>query len=176
MPLPLSPPLPPVTTIADYSAEQSLLSLEALLHSFGLQIAWVAEGAVIPGGWFEPPEAGLIGNTIYLRHDTPLHSLLHEACHYLCMSPDRRATLHTDAGGDDLEECAVNYLAILLADQIPYYGRERLMDDMALWGYSFRLGSPQLWFATDADDAIAWLLQYNLITPNHQPTGDCRHF
>lgn len=50
------------------------------------------------------------------------------------MDAARRARLHTDAGGDDLEESAVCFLQILLADELPGVGCERLMDDMDTWG------------------------------------------
>ena len=98
-----------------------------------------------------------------MRPDTPLHSALHEACHWLCMDAGRRRGLHTDAGGDDIEECAVCYLQILLADRLPGVGRARLMQDMDAWGYSFRLGSAAAWFESDADDARAWLQERGLL-------------
>ena len=60
-----------------------------------------------------------------MRGDTPLHSILHEACHYICMDEERRSGLDTDAGGDYDEENAVCYLQILLADEIPGFGRDR---------------------------------------------------
>jgi hypothetical protein len=78
------------------------------------------------------------------------------------MSPERRAGLDTDAGGDDAEECAVCYLQILLAECLGI-GRERACADMDAWGYSFRLGSAARWFAEDAADARAWLLEHGLI-------------
>ena len=37
----------------------------------------------------------LIGNVLHARSDTPLHSVLHEAAHFICMSPERRTGLHT---------------------------------------------------------------------------------
>ena len=52
-----------------------------------------------------PEEAGLIGDALYLRPDTPVHSALHEACHYVCMDPARRAGLDTDAGGAGYPLC-----------------------------------------------------------------------
>jgi hypothetical protein len=79
------------------------------------------------------------------------------------MDADRRAALDRDAGGDDLEEAAVCYLQILLADEIDGVGRVRLMRDMDAWGYSFRLGSTELWFSEDAEDAIDWLQQKGLL-------------
>ena len=110
----------------------------------------------------------------FARRDTPLHSVLHEACHTICMSADRRAELDRDAGGDDLEEAAVCYLQVLLADEIPGVGRERLMRDMDAWGYSFRRGSAARWFAEDADDARNWLIDMALIRPDGRPLFQLR--
>ena len=107
-------------------------------------------------------EAGLIGSAVFVRRDTPVHSLLHEACHSICMDDERRRSLHTDAGGDDAEENAVCFLQILLADEIPGVGRARLMEDMDRWGYSFRLGSTRRWFEEDAEDAREWLVKRGL--------------
>jgi hypothetical protein len=105
-----------------------------------------------------------------VRGDTPLHSILHEACHYVCMDAGRRGGLHTDAGGDYDEESAVCYLQILLADQLPGLGRERMMADMDAWGYSFRLGSARAWFERDAADARAWLQKHEIIAQEDRPT------
>ena len=79
------------------------------------------------------------------------------------MTPERRAGLDTDAGGDDAEESAVCYLQILLAGSLANVGRERMCRDMDEWGYSFRLGSAAKWFAEDAQDARRWLRQHGLI-------------
>ncbi len=132
-------------------------ALAALLESYGLELVWIEDDAAIPGSYWGPPEAGLVGARVYARRDTPVHSLLHEACHAICMGADRRRSLDTDAGGDPLEENAVCYLQILLADRLPGVGAERLMIDMDRWGYSFRLGSARAWFENDAEDARAWL-------------------
>ena len=132
-------------------------ALCALFGGHGLGIEWLAADADIPGSYWGESEAGLVGDTLHVRPDTPLHSALHEACHWLCMDAGRRRGLHTDAGSDDVEECAVCYLQILLADRLPGVGRARLMQDMDAWGYSFRLGSAAAWFETDADDARDWL-------------------
>jgi len=136
-------------------------AIEALLHPYGLAVEW-AHGD-IPGSYWGESEAGLIGNRLVLRADTPVHSALHEACHFICADPPRRAALHTDAGGDDLEECAVCYLQIVLADRLPGYSRERMLADMDAWGYSFRLGAARAWFERDADDARGWLEERNLL-------------
>lgn len=145
-------------------AELPTGSLAALLQPLGLQVRFCADGASIPGSYWGAPEAGLIGAQLYVRGDTPVHSALHEACHYLCADETRRAHLHTDAGGSDTEENAVCYLQILLADQLGGYSRTRIFADMQAWGYSFRLGSPAAWFREDAEDAQQWLLK-NLRSP-----------
>jgi hypothetical protein len=106
--------------------------------------------------------------------DTPVHSALHEACHFVCVTPERRVGIDTDAGGDDVEESAVCYLQILLADHLPRVGRERMMRDMDSWGYTFRLGSARAWFVEDAEDARAWLTQHELITADEKPTWKLR--
>jgi len=143
--------------------------LTSLLTSFQLEIRIIETGEDIPGSYWGDEEAGLIGSRLYLRCDTPLHSILHEACHYICMDKHRRTSLDTDAGSDDDEESAVCYLQILLAEKLPSMGRERALTDMDAWGYSFRLGSAKAWFEQDAGDAQAWLLGNNLIDIHNQP-------
>lgn len=128
-----------------------------LLARCGLVLNRIEPAAPIPGTYWGEPEAGLIGTNVYARGDTPLHSLLHEACHVIVAPPERRAGIHTNASESQAEEDAACYLQILLADAIPGAGRERLMADMDAWGYTFRLGSAQAWFAHDADDARTWL-------------------
>jgi hypothetical protein len=135
----------------------------ALLASHGLQLQAVPEGEPIPGSYWGECEAGLIGSTVYARADTPVHSLLHEACHLIVMPPERRAQVHTDATDSVPEEDATCYLQILLADQLPGVGRERLMADMDAWGYTFRLGSARAWFEGDAEDARAFLAARRLL-------------
>ena len=142
-----------VLRLADIDAAD----LCALLGAQGLAVEWLPAGTDIPGSYWGEQEAGLIGDTLYVLPDTPVHSALHEACHWLCMDASRRSGLHTDAGGNDIEECAVCYLQVLLADRLPGVGQARLLQDMDAWGYSFRLGSAAAWFETDADDARAWL-------------------
>jgi hypothetical protein len=139
------------------------MSLELLLDRYGLQLHVVAPEEVIPGSYWGEREAGLIGPRIFARLDTPLHSVLHESAHFICMPPERRAGLDTDAGGDDAEESAVCYLQLVLADMLPNVGRERLCRDMDAWGYSFRLGSTAAWFAGDADDARDWLIRHGIL-------------
>jgi len=56
-----------------------------------------------------------------------------------------------------MEENAVCYLQILLADKLEKVGCERMMVDMDNWGYSFRLGSTKAWFEGDAEDALQYL-------------------
>ncbi|MEX0916457.1 MAG: hypothetical protein WD397_00995 [Wenzhouxiangellaceae bacterium] len=128
-----------------------------LLAGFGIELVDVPSGRDIPGSYWGDDEAGLIENRLYARPDTPLHSILHESCHYICMDAARRSRLHTDAGGDYEEENAVCYLQILLARRIRGYGAGDCMRDMDRWGYSFRLGSAEAWFERDAEDARAAL-------------------
>jgi hypothetical protein len=149
-------------------------TLEQLLTHFGITLSAVDVDTEIPGSYWKDPEAGLIGNSLYLRPDTPVHSALHEACHYICMDTQRRESLDTDSGGDYLEESAVCYLQIILADQLPDIGKQRMFDDMDRWGYSFRLGSTQRWFEEDAEDAREWLEQQGLITADNKPTWQVR--
>lgn len=148
--------------------------LATLLKPYGIEIETVADDNNIPGSFFGDREAGLIGNKLYLRHDTPIHSALHEACHYICMDSQRRAKLDTDAEGDYDEENGVCYLQILLADHLPEVGKERMMLDMDRWGYTFRLGSAKTWFEQDADDARNWLQHYAIIDHTQQPTWHFR--
>jgi len=138
-------------------------ALQHLLARFGLSLATVAPEQPIPGSFWGDSEAGLIGNRLLARADTPLHSVLHESCHYICMDSGRRDQLHTDAAGDYDEENAVCYLQLLLADQLPGVGRERLFSDMDEWGYSFRLGSARAWFEQDAKDAAEWLRRHGIM-------------
>jgi len=146
------------------------VAVALLLARYGMDLVLVAPEEQIPGSYWGECEAGLKGDRLYARLDTPVHSVLHEACHYICMTPERRAGLDTDAGGDDLEECAVCYLQILLADELPGVGRERLCADMDAWGYSFRLGSARAWFESDAEDARLWLLGHGIIDSQGRPT------
>ncbi|HUK02934.1 MAG TPA: hypothetical protein VLW26_11705 [Steroidobacteraceae bacterium] len=150
------------------------MALALLLHRYGLDLALVAPEEEIPASYWGDTEAGLRGDRLYARLDTPVHSVLHEASHYLCMTPERRAGLDRDAGGDDLEESAVCYLQILLAGELRDVGRDRLIADMDAWGYSFRLGSTRTWFEQDAEDARQWLERHGLIDSAARPTGKLR--
>lgn len=150
------------------------LPLVRLLAGFGLDLRVVAPNAPIDGSYWGESEAGLRGNSLFARHDTPLHSILHETAHYICMSPERRAGLDRDAGGDDAEESAVCYLQLLLPDALAGVGRERLFEDMDAWGYSFRLGSTKAWFEQDAQDSRQWLERHGVIDADSNLTGGVR--
>ena len=155
----------PVLRVADVRFSK----LSQLLGRFGLSLQLLDDDAPITGSFWGEPEAGIVKRCVYVRLDTPVHSLLHETCHLICMDEKRRSGLERDAGGDDLEESAVCYLQILLADYIPGVGRGRLMQDMDSWGYSFRLGRCRAWFESDATDARAWLLDHGLLGDNGTP-------
>jgi hypothetical protein len=154
--------------------ETDPLPLTRLLARYGLSVRLLAAGEQIPGSYWGESEAGLRGQVLYARSDTPVHSVLHEACHYICMDDARRSQLDRDAGGDDPEEIAVCYLQVLLADELPGVGRERLFADMDAWGYSFRLGSAAAWFTHDAADARDWLRSHGVIDAVERPTGRLR--
>ena len=155
----------PVLRIADVRFRK----LTELLGRFGLSLGLLDDDAPITGSYWGEPEAGVVRRRVYVRRDTPVHSLLHETCHVICMDENRRAGLERDAGGNDIEEAAVCYLQILLADHLPGVGRDRLMQDMDAWGYSFRLGSSRAWFESDAADARAWLLEHGLLSAAGTP-------
>lgn len=149
-------------------------SLCGLLSPYGLQLEWIPDTAPIPGSYWGESEAGLIGDRLYLRHDTPLHSALHEAAHFVCMTSERRASLERDAGGDHAEENAVCYLQILWGSELSGVGRERILADMDSWGYTFRLGSAARWFDEDASDAHEWLVREAILREDGSLSGLCR--
>ncbi len=160
-----------VAPMTDSRTTSRVIELRALARApiddcvarYGVRVLRVRDGEPIAHSYWGAPEAGLEGALIHARGDTPVHSLLHELGHYVCMSAARRARLVKDAGGDPDEECAVCYLQILLADQLPGFGRERALADMDAWGYSFREGSAHAWWRGDARFARAWLLSHALI-------------
>ncbi len=149
-------------------------ALGLLLDRYGLELVLVAREQIIPGSYWGEREAGLIGARIYARLDTPVHSILHESAHFICMTPERRAGLDTDAGGDHPEENAVCYLQIVFAELLPNVGRSRMFRDMDEWGYTFRLGRAAAWFEQDAEDARRWLVDHGLIDASGAPTYACR--
>jgi len=134
-----------------------------LLRRYGLTLATIDAGMPIPGSYWGESEAGVIGNVVHARADTPVHSLLHEACHLIVAPREKRARIHTDASDSQAEEDATCYLQIVLADALPGVGCEQVMADMDGWGYTFRLGSSRAWFERDADDARIWLEQRALL-------------
>jgi len=148
--------------------------LQKLLQPYGIEIKRVPPDENIPGSFFGEREAGLVGNQLLLRLDTPVHSALHEAGHFICMDSQRREALNTDAAGDYDEENGVCYLQILLSDFLPNMGIKRMMLDMDSWGYSFRLGSAKAWFEEDAEDARQWLLIHKIIDQDSQLTWQLR--
>ncbi|GHA69198.1 hypothetical protein [Cognatilysobacter bugurensis] len=134
----------------------------ALLARYGLSLHLVPDGATIPGSYWGDSEAGIIASSVYVRCDTPVHSMLHEACHLIVLPPERRAAVHTDATDSVEEEDAVCVLQILLAGELPGVGRDRALADMDAWGYSFRLGSARAYFERDAETSWAWLERHGL--------------
>lgn len=154
-----APAAAPVVTLAQIA----FASAVELLHRYGIVLVHVADGAPIPGSYWGEPEAGVIGEKVYARGDTPVHSLLHETCHLIVVPPQRRSQIHTDASESQAEEDAACYLQILLAGALSGVGSQRLMADMDAWGYSFRLGSTRAWFERDSEDAHVWLAARGLL-------------
>jgi hypothetical protein len=144
--------------------------LSKLLSRYNLALNITEQNKDIPGSFWGDDEAGLIANHIYARHDTPVHSLLHESCHYICMDQLRRESLNTNAGGTADEENAVCYLQILLSKELSFMNPAKMMQDMDSWGYNFRLGSCAAWFEQDTKDELQWLLNHGLINMNNTPT------
>ncbi len=157
-----------VTRVADLS----LRNIQLLLNKYQLSLHYINNHNNIPGSYWGDSEAGIINDDLYVRSDTPIHSLLHETCHYVCMDHIRRKQLDTYAEGDYDEENAVCYLQILLANNLPEMNSKMMMQDMDNWGYTFRLGSAKAWFENDAEDALLWLKQHQLLDnmnlPNYQ--------
>lgn len=150
------------------------IALALLLERYGLELSLVAPGEAIPGSYWGESEAGLIGERIYARMDTPVHSVLHEAAHFVCMSAERRMQLDTDAGGDHAEENGVCYLQVVLAGLLRQVGSARMLADMDAWGYTFRLQGASAWFHEDAADARSWLVEHGIIDAAGHPTFACR--
>ena len=155
---------PAVLRLGDIDTDE----IARLLARFGLRLIRCGDDEPIPGSYWGDDEAGLKADRIYARAATPLHSILHESSHYICLTPERRLQIDTDAGSDDAEENAVCFLQVLLADCLAPLGRARMFADMDAWGYSFRLGSSQAWFEDDADDALHWLIKQGLVEQSAQ--------
>ena len=148
-------------SVRDIDLEQA----RQLLARYGLQLESVAEGQAIPGSYWGDAEAGLIGIRVYARADTPVHSMLHEACHLIVLPDDEaRAAVHTNATDSVEEENAVCVLQILLAEQLDGVTRDAALTDMDAWGYTFRLGSAKAYFESDADDSWQWLQDRGLVS------------
>ncbi len=152
----------------------SIANIKNLLKKYQLTLQLIEQNQSILGSFWGESEAGLIANRVYVREDTPIHSLLHETCHYICMDENRRQALDTNAEGGYDEENAVCYLQILLANDLPEMDSERMMQDMDSWGYTFRLGSTKAWFEDDAEDALAWLQDKQLLDSNNQANYQLR--
>ncbi|MGH8051182.1 MAG: hypothetical protein ACRERV_13280 [Methylococcales bacterium] len=151
-------------TLADIGFETA----RALLARYRLELVQLENDRAIPGSFWGECEAGVIGNIVYARLDTPVHSLLHEAGHLIVLPEHKRAEIHTDATDSVAEEDAVCVLQALLGDELPGVGRERIWADMDEWGYTFRLGSAKAYFENDAQDAFAFLIARELINTAHE--------
>lgn len=149
----------PMLLVRDIRFEQA----SQLLACYGLSLHRMDDNAEIPGTYWGAPEAGIIGPNVYVRDDTPVHSLLHEAGHLIVLSPEKREHVHTDATDSDAEENALLLLQVLLAERLDGATRDSAFADMDTWGYSFRLGSARAYFEQDADDSWDWLRTRGLV-------------
>jgi hypothetical protein len=167
---------PAVKRLSDVCPDpfNAVAHLSELLARFGMRMELIAPGVTIPGSYWGDDEAGLIGDTLYARLDTPLHSILHEACHWITCTPAKRANLHTDAADSQEEENATCYLQILLANEVSNFGQTKALEDMDAWGYSFRLGSAKAWFSEDAKAEQLWLQGHGLIDSDNVPSFSIR--
>lgn len=155
-------------------AAQCRSELRELLSRYAIELAEIPIDQDIPHSYWGNPEAGRLRSKLFARPDTPLHSILHEACHYICIPFDQRQSEKIDAGGSFAEENATCYLQIMLGEQLEDYSREIHFQDMDTWGYSFRLGSARRWFYEDAEDTQAWLKLQKLLTPEGQLSWQLR--
>jgi hypothetical protein len=156
------------------TGELGTRNLTAFAARYGLEIARVPDGETIPASFWGGVEAGIRDRCVFARADTPVHSLLHELAHIVCMTNERRSSLDRDAGSNDDEEAAVCYLQVVLADYLPGFDRQRCLSDMDTWGYSFREGSARRWLTGDGQDARAWLKAHGLIDAAGTPSWRLR--
>lgn len=158
-------------TVADlFASPGGEARTRGLLGRYALDLVVHPPAARIPGSYWGEPEAGISPGAVHVRADTPVHSLLHETCHVVCMDAVRRGHVAGDAGGCDTEECAVCFLQLILAQYLPGVSAQRLAEDMDAWGYSFRSGSAARWFEHDSQDACDWLLRRRLIGRDLAPS------
>lgn len=149
-------------------------SVKDLLNHYGIKVNRFDNDTDIPHSFWGNPEAGRLHEQLYIRGDTPIHSVLHEACHYICMPSAQRSVELVDAKGSAVEENATCYLQIILAAHIDGYSRSQILQDMDDWGYSFRLGSAYAWFTQDAYETKEWLIHKQIISPQEDPTWKLR--
>ncbi len=158
-----------------YSLKNIQISaLRPLFDRYRLNLEKVGISNDIPYSFWGAPEAGRYQSTLYVRDDTPVHSLLHEACHFICMPPEQRTIDSHDAGGSALIENACCFPQLVLSDHIPGFNKAIHLHDMNTWGYNFRLGSAACWFYADSDDASQWLIAHTIIDNQFQPTWQLR--
>ena len=162
--------MPNALSLADSGLQANIVRL---LDWFGLKLIWVADGMPIPFSYFGAPEAGILNSHVFARTDTPVHSVLHEASHIVCMNTQRRRHLRTDAAGEYAEENAVLYLQVLLAERVGL-SAECMCAEMDNWGYTFRLGSALEWFRHETEDCRQQLLDWGILAQNGTLTGRLR--
>ena len=149
-------------------------SLRTVLSFYGIELVEVGKHLSIPYSIWETSEAGRRKNKLYVLGDTPIHSILHETGHFVCMSKKQRCSDTIDAKGSFEEENATCYLQILLSDHVDGFNRKLHLINMDEWGYAFRLGSAAKWCCQDAEDAKSWLQSRQIIDRNECVTWKLR--
>ena len=145
-------------------ASIDIAAARELLARHGLALACVEDATPIPGSYWGESEAGVIGNVVHARADTPVHSLLHEACHLIVAPRGKRRAASIPTRPIRRPRKTLPAICRSCSPMaLPGVGRERLCIDMDRWGYTFRLGSARAWFEHDAEDARAWLAERGLL-------------
>ena len=62
-----------------------------------------------------------------------------------------------------------------MSDLLQGVGKNRMMQDMDSWGYTFRLGNAKAWFSQDSDDARQWLCYHKIIDSKQNITLQLRN-
>ena len=58
-------------------------AIDNLANRYGLTVKSIADGETITGSFWGEPEAGIKGLSVFVRSDTPIHSMLHEISHII---------------------------------------------------------------------------------------------
>ena len=79
----------PVLVVSDIAPD----TLTQLLDRYGLTLVILDDDASITGSFWGDSEAGIVGRQVFVRRDTPIHSLLHEVLSLIHISEPTRLDL-----------------------------------------------------------------------------------